>query len=463
MKYDDISLFLSSIFCTKKLEIEMEYSKEQKDLILNELYSFHRFGIKPGLKRTQLLLDKFDNPHTKLKYIHVAGTNGKGSVCSMTASILKEAGYKTGLYTSPHLIDFNERIRINGIKITDNEMLEILEELLPIAKELDCTFFEITTVLAFIYFSRNNVDFAVIETGMGGRYDSTNVVYPVVTIITQIDMDHQEYLGDTLEKIAMEKAGIMKPAVPVVISDTHPELRELFTKHAEEVGSPIFFTNDWYKISDVRYFEDFSMKINITDGYKTYEDLHVEKSGAHQKLNLQAVLSAIHFLTKTYEIPDRAIYQGLRYIKKNSGLFGRMEILKENPMLIVDVAHNPASVKVLAKNLGSCGYGCQFYTVVFGVMADKDIDSILKHLKPFTRKLIITHPKTERAGATEYIEKIALDNDFNNIELIPDVDKAVEKAIANNTDQVLIVGSFYTAGEAITYLKSINLISGDAI
>ena len=441
----------------------MQYTSEKKTAILEELYSFHRFGIKPGLERIQLLLNGFGNPHTKLKYIHVAGTNGKGSVCSMISSILTSAGYKVGLYTSPHLIEFNERIRINGLKITDEEMLPILEELMPKAKELACTFFEITTAMAFIYFAKKEVDFAVIETGMGGRFDATNVVYPLVSVITQIDLDHQEYLGDSLEKIAFEKAGIMKPSSPVVISDNHSQLRELFVKQAEEVGSPIFFTEDWYQITDSRYYEDFSMKINISDGFKKYEDLHIEKSGKHQKNNLTAVLSTIHFLTKNYEIPDTAIYTGLRNIKKLSGLYGRVEILRDYPMIILDVAHNPSSVKVLTDTLGNSGYVCQFYTVVFGVMADKDIDSILKLLKPYTRKLIITHPKTERAGATEYIEKIALDNDFNNIDLIPDVDRAVEYALSIEGQQIIIVGSFFTAGEAITYLKSINLISGDSL
>ncbi len=440
----------------------MEYTQAQKDLILEELYSFHRFGIKPGLKRTQLLLDHFDNPHSKLKFIHIAGTNGKGSICSMLASILQSAAYKVGLYTSPHLIEFNERIRINGKKIIDEDMLPILEVLLPAAKELDCTFFEITTALAFIYFSKNDVDFAIIETGMGGRYDSTNVVYPLVSIISQIDLEHQEYLGDTLEKIAFEKAGIMKPAVPVVISDTHQELKDIFVNHAEEVGSPIFFTEDWYEITDTRYYEDFSMKINVSDGFKKYEDLLLEKSGNHQKNNLKAVLSAIHYLTKEYEIPDTAIYEGLSHIKLNTGLFGRVEIIRDLPMLILDVAHNPASIKVLTDTLGNSGYVCQFYTIVFGVMADKDIDTILRYLKPYTRKLIITHPKTERAGATEFIESIALKNDFNDIELVADVDKAVERAL-DIGEQTIIVGSFYTAGEAIKYLKSINLISGDII
>jgi dihydrofolate synthase / folylpolyglutamate synthase len=441
----------------------MKYTKEQKELILKELYTFHRFGIKPGLNRTQLLLEHFDNPHSKLKYIHIAGTNGKGSVCSMLASILKESAYKVGLYTSPHLIEFNERIRVNGVKVSDDEMLPILVELLPVAKELGCTFFEITTVLAFIYFAKCKVDFAVIETGMGGRYDSTNIVYPLVSIITQIDMEHQEYLGDTLEKIAFEKAGIIKPDSPVVISDTHKELKEVFVKYAEEVGSPIFFTEDWYNVTNVRYSPDLSMQLNISDGFKTYSDLQIERGGNHQINNLKSVLSVIHYLSKKYKIPDTAVYFGLKNIKQNTGLFGRVEVISETPMIILDVSHNPASVKVLVDILDNTAINQSLFTVVFGVMADKDIGEILSSLKQYTEKLIITHPKTERAGATDYIEKIALKNNFKDIELIPDVDKAVERALSFTGKQTLIVGSFYTAGEAITYLKSINLISGDII
>lgn len=440
----------------------MENLDSKKKQILDELYTFHRMGIKPGLKRTQLLLEFCGNPHSKLKYIHVAGTNGKGSICSMTASILMSQGYKTGLYTSPHLVTFNERVRIDGAKIPDDALVEILEELIPKAKELGCTFFEITTVLALMWFAKNKVDFAVIETGMGGRFDSTNVLYPVLCIITQIDFDHKDYLGNNLREISEEKAGIIKPAVPVIVADTHQELRDIFIKKAEEQEAPIFFSSDWYSVKDIIYNQDFSMQLTISDGHKVYEDLVLEKSGNHQINNLKAVLSAVNFLRRKFEISDEAVYQGLKSIKKNTGLFARMEIIKDDPMLILDVAHNPGSVKAMTNTLGNSGYICQFYNVVFGVLADKEIDKMLEYLKPYTRTLIVTKPINERASSVQEIARIAEANGFNDIEEIENISEAINYAMLLE-QQFLIVGSFYTAGEAVKYLQSINLISEDIL
>ena len=216
---------------------------QSKKEVLDKLFSLHRFGIKPGLERTLSLLKFIGNPHLKLKFVHVAGTNGKGSVCSTIFSILFEAGYKVGLYTSPHIFDFSERIRINDICITEDEIIDFSNLIIPFALELGATFFEVTTVMAFYFFEKNNVDIAVIETGMGGSYDSTNVIYPLLSIITKIDMDHQEFLGDTIEKIAGEKAGIIKANTPVIIGNNTYQVQNILNSKANSENSPIIDTN----------------------------------------------------------------------------------------------------------------------------------------------------------------------------------------------------------------------------
>ena len=432
---------------------------QHKQKILDELYSFHRAGIKPGLKRTQSLLKELGNPESHLKAIHIAGTNGKGSTCSMLASVLSTAGYKVGLYTSPHLLEFNERIRINGVNISDNQMIPLLERMLPIAKQLDCTFFEITTALAFEHFKLNDVDFAVIETGMGGRYDSTNVLYPILTIITQIDLDHQEFLGDNLEAIALEKAGIFKPKVPIIVSDTHQELKDVFINRAEAVASPIFFTEEWYSVSN--YFIDsfLNMNLSISDGINEYNNLKIEKAGRHQINNLKAVLSAFQFLKNEFpNLTETTLRDGLANIKQNTNLFGRIEILQKKPIMILDVAHNPSGAMVLASTLEDSPYSDTKFNIIFGVMADKDIKNILLPLHQFCDELIITKPETDRASSLQNISQIAKDLDFNHIKMINSVAEAVQYAL-NLNSPTLIVGSFYTAGEALEAIKLQNQAS----
>jgi dihydrofolate synthase/folylpolyglutamate synthase len=431
---------------------------QRKRQLLDQLFSFHRFGIKPGLERTRELLRLLGDPHVNQKYIHVAGTNGKGSVCSMTASILSSSGYKTGLYTSPHLIDFNERIRIDGVQISDEEIVELCETILPIAKDLDCTFFEITTAMAFLYFKSKDVDFAVIETGMGGRFDSTNVIMPKVCAITQIDIDHCEYLGDTLEKIAFEKAGIVKPLVPLVVSDIHTELESIFLDSANKMKAPTLFVADWIDAENIRIDDKLNMIVDISSPDFHFNNLELEKAGPKQINNLKAVLSIVNYLSRDYNIDENSIRKGLKNLKSSTGLTGRMETLRVDPPFIMDVAHNPASANSLVETLKMSPYRYTKFNIVFGVMADKDVKSIIKILSPLVAKLILTKPKTERAASLEILTKIAreaIDCELISIESVPD---AISAAIECG-EPCIVVGSFYTAGEALEYINEHNIFN----
>lgn len=422
-------------------------TNSQRERILEELYSFHRAGIQPGLHRTHLLLAELGNPEAKMKCIHVAGTNGKGSVCSMLASLFSEAGYKTGLYTSPHIMKFNERIKINGEDISCEDLTEILEKILPIAKKLACTFFEITTAVAFEYFKRKNTDIAIIETGMGGRFDSTNVIYPLLSIVTQIDLDHQEYLGDTLEKIAGEKAGIFKPAVPVIIADNHKELKELFTKRAEDTESPLVFTSEMFEAKNMEITDNLTMKLEYSDMAGQTNKIEIEKAGKHQVANFFAVAAAFNFLRKTWNLSDENFRNAMRCFASKWSLKGRIELISKNPLVILDVSHNPAGIAALVDTLENSPYRDVKFNIVFGVMADKDVKHILQTLMPFVAKLVITHPNIERADSLEHLQKLAFELGYKDVELIADV-KTATKQTSDLGAPTLVVGSFYTAGEA---------------
>lgn len=424
-----------------------------KEEILSKIFSLHRFGIKPGLERTLALLDKLSNPQKKIKAIHVAGTNGKGSVCSSIASVLTEAGYKVGLYTSPHIFEFNERVRINGVMISDEDLVRIGSDILEKAESFEATFFEITSAIAFQYFFEQSIDIAVIETGMGGRFDSTNVINPIVSVITSIDLDHKEYLGETLEEIAFQKAGIIKAGVPCIVSDNHPNLFDVFTKEAEKVGTKVAFAEDIVETKITEYLADLSMYVDVKSPIAEYTHLNCRLAGEHQANNLKAVILALESIKSEFNWTYDNLNKGLTNVYEYTGLIGRVEVMSLHPLIILDVAHNPASMSALVTLLHNCGYGDMKFDFIFAAMQDKDYSVMLEKFQPLCDKLILSKPKIDRAAEVSDLEASAKALGFANIEKIPSIKTAVKYAI-DSERPIIICGSFYLAGEAMEVLEN---------
>lgn len=393
------------------------------DIIAN-LFSKYRMGIKPGLERTIALAEAMGNPQNGYDTIHVAGTNGKGSTCSVASSILIESGLKVGLYTSPHIKDFNERIRVNGIAITDDELIEYAEKLLPIAEEMDATFFEITTVMAFMYFADRGVDVAVIETGMGGQFDSTNIINPKVCVITDIDMDHEEFLGDTIEKIAFEKAGIIKPNTPIITTNEAENVLSVISEKAKKENAELILSNS--------HIED---EIKKTISNKFISHSFVKNYAA-------ALLACEVYLGQpiTTAIQTSAITN----IEKNSGYFARLQMISNDPVCILDISHSVAAAKNLVESLQST-FNDKKWTVILALMSDKDYRGIIEELAEITDLMILTQVDNERSMSAIDLSYYAEQLGINAIILI-DPKKAKQFAFDSKLDCV-ITGSFYLAAE----------------
>lgn len=411
-----------------------------KKEILDKLFSLHRFGIKPGLERTLALLAMFDNPHLKIKSIHVAGTNGKGSICSLIASTLMESGLKTGLYTSPHLFEFNERITINGQMISDDELIEISNLVIEKAEAIAATFFEITTVIAFEYFARKNVDVVVVETGMGGRFDSTNVINPLVSVISSISIDHTNYLGDTIDKIAFEKAGIIKKEIPVVLADNNNEVFNIIKNKADEQNSDLFFAPELNSIKNIKYNSDYSMSFDISSKVITFP-IKTALAGKHQIDNHLAAFTALDILRKYFDLNDEHIQLGILKVKENCGLKARIEVIDSKQPVIIDVAHNPSAFAHLIDTLIKCSK-IDKWNIIFAAMNDKDYSESLKIIKSYTNKLIISKPHIERAETLDNLYDNALKLGFENIIKIENPEEAYAFGVQENYP-LLAAGSFY--------------------
>lgn len=422
--------------------------------LLERLFSLHRFGIRPGLERVSTLAALLGNPERNYPIIHVAGTNGKGSVCSMLAAIFASAGYRVGLYTSPHIRRFNERIKINGIEIGNEDIARIISPLLAEAEKEHTTFFEITTVAAFRYFAEQNVDIAIIETGMGGRLDATNIVVPIASAITSIDLDHTEYLGNTLELIAAEKADIIKRNAPVIVGEPRRELWEIFEETARERLAQAIWAAKQYTVKPLKFYNDFSMmvRMEMPDGHML-DNVECGLVGPAQVLNIATAVATVAAVAPRFTVDESALREGLRNVKRLAGLAGRVELVHHNPPLILDVGHNPACMRNLAKTLGDCGYAETRWQTVFGVMADKDISEMLATLKAFTVRLIAAAPNYMRAmPATELAER-ARSAGFPEVVEAGSVADAVRIALDTGAP-TLIAGSFYLADEALAYLDA---------
>ena len=422
---------------------------------INYLYSqlpmYSRIGAaayKEDLQNTIALCNAIDNPQTKFKSIHIAGTNGKGSTSHMLAAILQQAGYKTGLYTSPHLKDFRERIKINGEMISQDFVVDFVERTKTVSEEIKPSFFELTVALAFDYFEKEKIDIAVIETGLGGRLDSTNIITPILSIITNIGYDHMDLLGNTLEKIASEKAGIIKPGVPVVIGEYLPETKNIFIEKAKQCNAPIYFAQDEYAVSNINYtMQLLSCDVTSAEHHIT-EIFELDLNGLYQTKNIRTVLCAEGLLMKLgFNIKNEAEKQALKNVKKLTGLNGRWDVISSNPTIILDVAHNEDGIKQLLQQLAVVHLTSNTVHFVLGMVKDKDISKVLSIL-PKNAQYYFCNAHIERALPHKELLEKAKTFKLNG-ESFDDVNEAIKAAKLNAaTDDIIIVcGSVFLVAE----------------
>lgn len=352
------------------------------DYLFSKLPMYQRVGVaayKANLDNTIAICNALGNPEKKIKCVHVAGTNGKGSSSHMLAAVLQQAGYKTGLYTSPHLVDFRERIKINGKMIPKVEVVKFVEDYKDLFEKIEPSFFEWTVGLAFHYFSQNEIDVVIVEVGLGGRLDSTNVINPVCSLITNIGLDHVNLLGDTLPKIATEKAGIIKARSPIVISETQLEVISVFNEKAKELKSPIEFADKNYKVISTTHTNQFMSVELLHKKTNTKHQYDLDLQGSYQIKNLMGVLTTLEILTKKgFIIEEKDIVVALKQVQKITGLQGRWQIIQDKPLIIADTGHNEDGIKEVLQNLNRYTYKKLHF--VLGVVNDKDLTSILKLL-----------------------------------------------------------------------------------
>ncbi len=422
--------------------------EECLDIMFHSLPMYQREGkaaYKADLSRSLAIDEKFDHPHKHYKCIHIAGTNGKGSVSHMLASVLQEVGYKTGLYTSPHLKDFRERIKVNGEMISQAWILEYMQNNLSYFQEQEASFFEMTVALAFDYFKAKQVDFAVIETGMGGRLDSTNIIQPELSIITNIGLDHTSFLGNSISQIAGEKAGIIKTGVPVV-SGSHDQIaNQVFKKTAKERNTPIVFAKDTFKLHSLTLNQD-QLELDYNFRGKTVS-ITSNLAGTYQSENISTVLTALSAKQTEWNITEANIEKGIRHTTKNTGLLGRWQKLSDSPKCFCDVAHNTEGLTHVIKQIKSYKY--DKLIVVLGVVNDKNLEKILP-LFPKEAHYIFTEAKIPRALPAEALMKTAQNFELNG-ELIHDVNEAYSKAksISSPNDFIFVGGSTFTVAEIL--------------
>ena len=381
-------------------------------------------GSKPGLSRTQKLLSFMDNPHKKLKFVHVAGTNGKGSTSACIAKILQKAGYKTGLYTSPYINVFNERMQINSEMISDGELCSLVEYIMPLCDKMQDdmpTEFELITCIAFEYFYRNGCDIVVLEVGMGGELDSTNVIdAPCVSVITAIDLDHTSFLGSTVEEVASAKAGIIKKGTRTVLYDCQKNVYDVFDKKCKDLGV-MLVTPDFSKIKNIKYLED-----KTVFDYGRYESLNLSLLGSYQPYNASVAIKAAELLRECgYNIPDSCIYEGLRDVF----WCGRFEVLGKEPYFILDGAHNPHGMRAAVKSFNERFLGKKIHFVV-GAMADKDVEGMMSMLVPLAERFYTVKPNNPRAMDKDELKGI-LEKLGAVAESYDDINQAVACAVKN--------------------------------
>lgn len=400
--------------------------KETLDWMFAQLPMYQQKGaaaLNTKLDNIIHFCNVLDNPQNKFRSIHVAGTNGKGSSSHMLASILQEAGYKVGLYTSPHLKDFRERIKINGKPVSKKCVTDFIAQQKPFFEYHKLSFFEMTVGMAFDYFAKEEVDIAVIEVGLGGRLDSTNIITPEVSLITNIGLDHTQFLGDTLEKIALEKAGIIKPKVPVVISETQPETKMIFSLIAHQLKSNIVFADN--------------------DPASVYE---TDLLGEYQQKNINGVVATIHQL-KNFDVPEEAITKGLKDVVQNTGFLGRWQVLQQKPLVVCDTAHNKEGLQLVLKQLEKQSY--KKLHIVLGFVNDKDVRSVLK-IFPKNAHYYFVRPSIPRGMDAGTLEELAQEQGLKG-KKYKSVQQGLKKALkkADASDMVYVGGSTFVVAEVV--------------
>ncbi|PSR52997.1 dihydrofolate synthase [Adhaeribacter arboris] len=417
--------------------------------LYQHLPMFHRVGniaFNKGLQNIEALCYTLNNPQQYFKSVHVAGTNGKGSSSNMLAAVLQQAGYKTGLYTSPHLKDFTERIKINGTDIPKEYVVNFVVKNQDLFAQIKPSFFEMTVALAFKFFAEEQVDIAIIEVGLGGRLDSTNIITPLISLITNIGLDHQSLLGDNLPSIASEKAGIIKPNIPVVISKTQPEVREVFINKAAAEGAPILFADQRFQVNfNGRTFQNQRFQVR-EKGCILWEDLELDLMGNYQRENLPGVLATLDYLQEQgYHIGEKNLRNGLAQVRSLTGFKGRWQILQEKPLIICDTGHNVDGIKQVVSQLATTT--SQLVHFVFGAVKDKDVSEILQ-LLPQHYRYYFCQAQIPRALPVDELMKLAAEIGLEG-ESYATVSEAVKAAKTNvrENEVIFIGGSTFVVAE----------------
>ena len=404
-------------------------------------------AYKEGLSTTIELDNHLGNPHRKFRTVHVAGTNGKGSTSHTLAAILQESGYKVGLYTSPHLIDFRERMRVNGIPASEEYVIDFVEKHKSFFEPLQPSFFELTTAMAFNYFAEQHVDIAIIEVGLGGRLDCTNIITPELCIITNISLDHTQFLGSTLQEIASEKAGIIKSGIPVVIGETTPETKEVFANKAKECNAPITFAEEEALLTGATPLES---------GYKynsrIFGEFCGELGGDYQQKNTNTLLSAIRILCdKGFGITVDSLRKGFENVCSLTGFMGRWQKIQDKPRVVCDAGHNIGGIKYITEQLARVD--CKQLRIVFGMVNDKDITSVLK-MMPKNAIYYFTQASIKRAMSADELKEMAKGYGLNG-NSHPTVKQALEAAIteSSNDDFIFVGGSCFIVADLLSALE----------
>ncbi len=433
--------------------------QEAIDYLMQRLPMFARVGnsaVKYGLRNIIALCEALGNPQENKKFIHIAGTNGKGSTSHILAATLQQAGYKTGLYTSPHLVDLRERVRINGLPVSKEYVVRFIEKVKPLVETIKPSYFELNVAMAYCAFADENVDVAVIETGLGGRMDSTNIIRPALSVITNISYDHVNILGNTLAEIAGEKAGIIKDDVPVVIGETHSETEGVFFREALKHHSPVYFADSvWDLVKSGRNTDTQQFKA-IHRPTKHIYLITTDLLGNYQSANIITSLAAVEVLQQLgWEVSIDTCVRALQSVKSTTGLRGRWDRISSEPDIILDVAHNPAGMALTMENLQALGEHKTTFVrhIVCGFVKDKDVSATLKQM-PTNARYYFTQADMPRALEAASLLELAVHNGLNGA-CFSHVSDAVRAAVqqADTEDVILITGSFYIVGEAIPFLE----------
>lgn len=430
--------------------------EETIQYLFNSAPLFQHVGgaaYKEGLSTTHILDAHFNHPHNQYKTIHIAGTNGKGSCAHTIAAILQHTGLKVGLYTSPHLIDFRERIRINGEMMPQQYVIDFVEEERSFFEPLHPSFFELTTALAFKYFAEQHVDVAVIEVGLGGRLDCTNIISPILSVITNISFDHTQFLGNTLAQIASEKAGIIKHKVPVIIGECNAETRPVFEHKAHEVEAPILFAEDNKEVLSSEFSDLYGHKLRHYTT-RSFGDIYGELTGECQIKNTNTILCALHSLSKIFSVTHEDITYAFEHVCEMTGLRGRWQILQERPTIICDTGHNTGGWQYLAHQLAQIATSGNKLHIVFGMASDKDIERVMSTL-PHEACYYWTKASVKRATSEQTIANIATKYDLHG-KTYSNVAEAYEAAVnnASTNDYIYVGGSSFIVADLLRYKQT---------